>query len=910
MSSWYKLFKLKFDSLFRNNRKNEELRKEMEFHLSHCIEENLKDGMTEQEARKAALREFGNTEFLEEECRDSWGMRMVTESIQDLRYCWRKITNNKLISLMVVVTLMVCISANFIVLSLLNYFHFDTQISNNPEQTVRIYDSFNRPNPNNSLRTSPSFYVERKEQSELIEDIGIHNETWCNISFDEGSIRTIYRQVTSLTPSLLHVFGIQPRLGRLFVDSDAFEGGNNQVAILKHDFWKRFFDSDPNIVGKTLFIDHVQYEIVGVMPRGFQIPQKSNPQNLLITGVYRPLVISQESLNDELRSRVRMGCFARLKAGYTASDLEQELRRINENNAPKYPNFQRISERFQHKTHVTSLRQDRMRRGIDVVWYLQIGMLALLSVGCANIATLILGKNISLMGEISTCMALGASRLRMMRLFLSEVVLLILFGMLLAIPFTYVGFDLLLSNGYFDLFVNEPQFEFNAKFIAIGLVISFILALIVAVISAAPIIWRKDLRGMMQSGDQRTGSSGVMGFYKGSLLVVQIAVCVVFMILASLLFRSLHNKININPGLQVDRVFSAAIRLPNDTYTPDEKRVTVRDLYERLNRLPVVESVGVCQWIPLKFLWGEDRDLYIEGIYEPGKSETVFRCTADRIYGDIFETLNVPFIQGRGISANEAINQMPVAVIDSRIAEAHFQGQNPVGKRIAIRRNPETRELDWVNIVGVVKAMRTSSLTSEEHTPGRIYLNAQRSLPFSNGFVIRTKNAESLKQFQLMMRKTVDEIDPKLGLVWPETMIESRARHFHDHKNLMILISVLSGIVILLSISGLFVNIYHTISSRTREIGIRLALGEPSRSIIWRSMSHWFKFASGGIFVGLFVTVLVSTYVSSLLFEVSRFDLPTYLVVLLAVFGTVALAARIAAQKAVGINPSSALRTE
>ena len=163
---------------------------------------------------------------------------------------------------------------------------------------------------------------------------------------------------------------------------------------------------------------------------------------------------------------------------------------------------------------------------------------------------------------------------------------------------------------------------------------------------------------------------------------------------------------------------------------------------------------------------------------------------------------------------------------------------------------------------------------------------------------------------KLMMRKTVDEIDPKLGLVWPETMIESRARHFHDHKNLMILISVLSGIVILLSISGLFVNIYHTISSRTREIGIRLALGEPSKSIIWRSMSHWFKFASGGIFVGLVVTVLASAYVSSLLFEVSRFDLLTYLVVLLAVFGTVALAARIAAQKAVCINPSSALRTE
>lgn len=833
--------------------------------------------------------------------------------MKDLNYCIRQIFKRKSYSATIIVTIAVCVGLNLLVFNIINALFFNTGLSKHEDRIARVYDTYSNQIGNLKVwGTSPQLYLERREHSDAFEEIGMYVYDDVNLSLEGGGLKADFRTIYRATPSLFKVFEEEPLLGRLFEESEGEPGGNNHVVILTHQYWKSQLKANPNVIGMSLWMDSVPHEIVGVMPEHFDIPSYTSDarrDGIFKLACFVPFVFWDWHRSDAARIVPYFGCYARLNPGGAPEDLERELNLLNASMGPLHPEAHEREKALRHRTRVTTLGEDLVRNSKSLLVLVQGGLLLLLVVGCSSVSAVIFGRNIERFGEMATRAALGASRFQVVRPLLLEICVLVSVGALIGLALAFAGQRLVSAFGFLDIFVIDPRISFNLTAASVAAGMAFLIAAVVALLSVYPIATKSDLNSVIKD-HSRVGTSRAMNVYKGNLLFIQVAVSAALLVGGGLLYRSFTKISEIDPGFDTRHIMTAAVRLPESGYDDAARREFMTYLRDEMAAQPYVQAVGICNWIPLKLFSRWERDLLVEGSSDPSNSGTFGRCTIDMVYGDFFQALGIKFLKGRPFLPSEYENQMPVAIIDERVAETHFGNENPVGRRIATSGPNAEGAVDWLEIVGVVEAIKTNSLTTHSAIGGRVFMNAYRSLPFSNGMVIKTQSRNELGAALAALRQALDNRDPHLGIILPESMEQIIHRNYKDQKNLMIVVSVIAFVALLLSALGIYGSIDQSVASSSKEIGIRRALGASGGDLLWGSMRFWIKAAFAGLVFGLGLAALLSAELSEMLYEVTHLDASTYAFVFVFLAMIVMGSAFISARRSTRLDPAVALREE
>jgi len=695
-----------------------------------------------------------------------------------------------------------------------------------------------------------------------------------------------------VSANFFSVLGVDPVLGRTFQAGEDQPGGN-KVTVLTYAFWQRRFGGDPGIIGKALTINGESYTVIGVLPASFQFALRNND-----------LWLPYQPTQNQLTRRYMHGTnlIGRLKPGLDPTDAQSDLTVI----------ASRIEKEFNGShagttAYVVPLQEEIVGtvRPILLVLFAAVGFVLLIA--CANVASLLLTRALSRQKEVAIRSALGASRWRLIRQLLTGSMLLSLFGGAAGLLIAYWGVPALISW--------IPQNQLNAMpFLrSLGLntgilAFSFGLSLLTGLVfGLAPALQssRLDLNEALKEGGRQTSASTSQRL-RSALVVSEIALAVVLLVGAGLMMKSLLRLLQTDIGFKPENVLTMTVVLPPSKYTDPNQQTNFNDqLRQRVQSLPGVTGAGTVNILPLNP--GNTTRFYVEGdpVPQPGKeTEANIRTVSD----DYFKSLGVPLLAGRMFDARENPNSPQVVVIGKTIADRMFPGRDPVGKKLRYA----SVEVPPIEIVGVVGDVKITGL-DEAVKPVLYYSFRQNPSTFAN-LVARTSSDPNALVNSI--RNEVRNLEPEAAILNVRSMDEMIAQTPASFMRRFpaLLISIFAGVALLLASIGIYGVVSYSVSQQTHYIGVRMALGASPVDILKMVLKQGLVLALLGVGIGVLTAYLLmwllSSFVSSLLYQVSTSDVSTFAIVTSALFVVALLACYVPARRATKVDPLVALRYE
>jgi putative ABC transport system permease protein len=687
-----------------------------------------------------------------------------------------------------------------------------------------------------------------------------------------------------VTGGLLDMFGLRPALGRDLTDEDALVGDSAMRAIvIGHDLWQTEFGGRSDVVGTTIELDERSHEVVGVAPTGFRFPIGGSfgPEGVQLWRANR-----REPVNSSGRWRGLYGyrSIARLAAGVSRERASAELE----------AHASTLREEYPRTNHDKTLRFEPLRDFMvgDVrrpLWIVLGAVGVVLLIACANVANLLLVRASARRGEVAVRAALGASHGRLVTQVLVEGFVLALGGALVGLALAVGGIGLLKRLGP-DAIPRIDEITLDATVLAFSLAMTFLIALLFG-LSPALRIARTSVIDHLRSGEPRQGWS------RDALLTVEIAMSLVLLVGAGLLTRSLVKLYEVDLGFDGREVVRFEVSLPSARY---DSLATVTSFYrtleERIAALPDVEAVGSADYPPLTSAYAT-RDLRIDGQPAPGPGEEVVVWPRPVTPG-YFDAMRLPLLRGRAIEPTDREGSLPIGVVNETFVREALGGEDPIGKRISAG-SP------MLTVVGVVGDVRRSLKAEPEPA---VYVPLAQSAALS--FFVHVRGRPGTSNLLAAVREQVHALDPSLPLRNPETVTEAIRRDAAPTRFLLLLIALFAGLALALAIVGLYGVVSYLVSRRTREIGIRLALGASRMTITRLVLRHALLPAALGVAGGLLASIAVSGVMRNLLFEVEPIDPLVLSGVSMLLFAVVTLASMVPARRAMGVNPVEVLRSE
>jgi putative ABC transport system permease protein len=678
--------------------------------------------------------------------------------------------------------------------------------------------------------------------------------------------------------------GMAPALGRAFLREQDTPGQDN-VVILSHGLWQRRYHADPNLVGKTIKVGGVSVTVVGVMPPGFRSGHPFNGQY----DIWAPLTATG-SLRNNRRSHL-LGVIARLRSGSTIEQAQAELtaaaRRIEEQNPGVDPELNMNAIRLQDRI-VTPMRPAL------IVFLCAVGLLLLIA--CANVANLMLARSAAREREMAIRAALGASRLRLARQLLTESALLGLIGGSAGLLIAVWGVKLIasLNSANFPR-INEVNIDGRV------LVFSFVVSLLTgALFGLAPALQlpKQELYETLKEGGR--GAVGVRrAWLRQALVVFEVALALVLLVGAGLLVHSFLRLMQVNRGLDPTNVLTINLNLPSSKYPSGKQQTAVlRQILERISATPGVRSAGLTSTLP--FTGGPATDFEIEGRppAEAGQAPVADIRIVDPNY---FRTLSIPLRTGRSFSERDDADAPRVMIINEEMARRHWPNENPIGRRVTMK--------DWGppltgEIVGVVGDVKADGLDSS--TRPMIYWPYPQFPGIFNALVIRAEGDPM--NIVAAVKSQVWSVDREQPLSRIQQMEEVISASVAPRRFNMLLLGIFATLALLLAAFGIYGVISYTVAQRTREIGVRLALGAQRRDVVSLVVIQGLKLILLGLALGLMAAFAVTRVVASLLYGVTATDPLAFIGVSLSLLLIGALASWLPARRAAQIDPMTALR--
>lgn len=822
---------------------------------------------------------------------------MASTLWQDIRYAARMLLKNPGVTIIVIIALALGIGANTAIFSVVNtvllrplpYPESERLVFLNEKSPVLDEMSISYPN-----------FLDWRSQNQTFEKMGVYNRASYNLTGTGEAERIVTGQVSA---DLFSVLRVNAALGRVFTNEED-KPGATRVVVLSYPLWQRRFGGQTSILNQAITLNSKSYTVIGIMPQTFAYPSRVE--------MWVPVgQLSDQPSWQERGNHPGLYGVARLKPGATFEQADADMNNIAANLEKQYPDSNaatRVRLRPLLEIFVADVRR--------ALWVIFGAVASVLLIACVNIANLLLARASARKKEMAIRTAVGASRWRIARQLLTESILLSLIGGSIGLVLARWGVDLILYVSP-NAIPRSREIGLDWTVLVFTIGISFLTGILFGLIPAiqAGIV---DVHETLKESGR--GTSGRQ-WLRSSLVVVEVATTLVLLISAGLLIRSFYLLQKVNPGFSHEHLTSFSISLPQKKYATEETRgFFYNRLLENIRALPGVESTAAASGLPLGNN-GWQTSFVIDGRPAPPREQTPL-MEACLVTPDYFKAMNIPVLRGRvfndrddrshlagrdlsKLNENErsiaGVNSM---VIDEEFARRYWPNEDPVGKRVRLGADPKAPVLEVLGVVGRVK-MESLNQNSDR---------VQGYFPFNQvpqgGMTVVIKGASDPNQLISSVRAAIGEIDRDQPIYSPRTMDEIRGESVQGERLNLTLLSLFAGIALVLAIVGIYGVMSYSVTQRTHEIGIRMAIGARPLDVFKMILGHGMKLALIGVGLGLVGAFVLTRFMATMLFGVEPTDATTYGAISILLVGVALLACYLPGRRATKVEPTISLRYE
>lgn len=878
-----RVWSARFLGLFGRKRRERELADEIEFHLQSQIEDNIRSGMTEEEARRRAVLKSGGIQSAKETYRDSSTIPLFENMAQDVRFAIRQLRKNLVFAFTAIVTLALGLCASVALFAFVDAALIKPVPFPAPARLVHVTESLaTMPRANLSYPD----YLDWKKLNKVFTSLDVYNPTGYLLKTQTG-VQPV--PAARVSDGFFRTLGIAPMLGRDFYSGEDLAGTPNTV-ILSYAAWQKRLAGAKNVIGQTIRLSGVPYTVVGILPQNFQFALRGEAE------LWTPLHASGSC--DLRRSCHSLEGIARLRDGVSVKTALAEMREIARQLEKQYPD----SNRGQGAS-VLPLAEVIVGDVRPILLVLLGGGILLLLMASVNVSSLLLARSETRRREIAVRSSLGASSIRLNTQFATEALVLIFAGTAAGLFCAEWAMKLLTRLIPPDIMARTPYLNglgLNLHVMGFAVFTALLTTLLFSIVPSFHLRFSDIQKGLTEGS---RGSAGIAWRRLGSKLVMlQLTIAMVLLVGAGLLGKSLDRLLHVSLGFQTDHLATLNVALPESRYPRDEQVVALqRRIVGRIRVLPGVNSVGITSILPVS---GNGNTDWIRIVGKPFHGEHNEINSRD-VNPDYFKTLHARLLRGRSFRDSDDALRPHVVIINQVLARKYFPGEDPLGKQIGdISLSPNSLR----KIVGIVDDIREGSLDSEIWPAEYLPFNQSPDTFFS--LVVRTSQTEG--SMLPVLTATIHRIDPEIGTVGEAIMNEriNSSPSAYLHRSSAWLVGAFALLALLLGVVGLYGVVAYSVSQRTREIGIRMALGAERRRVHRLILKEAGWLTTGGLAGGLVSSLAAATLIRKLLFGVAAWDLSTLAAVALLLGAAAILASYIPARRAASVNPVEALRAE
>jgi predicted permease len=915
-------FLAKLRRLFAQKQDDREFTSEIQTHIQLLTERFEHQGMSHEEALSAARRQFGNTTLHHQHRRDLRSFLALATLARDLRFAARQLYRNPLLTIVAIVSLALGIGANTAIFSIAKRVLFDPLPVHNPKE-LRVLTWTTNPQSGQTrgheqpvppvwgdISSTPSggfesnsfsypIYQALLQQSSAFQNLIAFKDVSLTATID-GTPQLISAEL--LSGNAFESLGLKATLGRALTPSDDVSPGAGPVAVITDSFWAQQFARSPTAVGKIIFLNGISFTIVGIAPAPFAGLDTAVPSRIFVPITMQPLIVPRPqggnvSLLDNPGSWW-LQIIARLRADVSESQAQAQLDVALRQAALPVATYAGGMETFHLELDAGSRGQDNLQGELAKPSWILLALSGLvLLLACVNLANLLLARATSRQREMSTRLALGARRNHILRQMLTESLLLSSLGGAAGLALGYLG-----RNAIPGMIADPTQAaaihaSFDWQVLAFTAAISLATGILFGLIPA----WQAtqtDLTSAIKDSGQTTSTRSRLNLGK-SLVIFQIALSTILLLGAALFVRTLINLSNTPLGFRADHMLLFRLDPPSTRYNDAQWGALYRQLEQRLAAIPGVSSVSFSTIAIIGD--GNSGSTF----HLPGSPDRPTRVQANTVGSDFFATMGIPILQGRSFTAHDTSTSPVVAVINRALAQRFFPNKNPIGQTFDADSDEATVP---VQIIGVVADTRYADLRTP--TPPTFYLSYQQHLEVGRTVVeIRTADQQFAPGSILTQtRAVVASLDRNLPLIDVRTMREQVASTISSERIFAQLTAAFGILALILACIGIYGVMAYTVSRRTSEIGIRMALGAQTSQVLTMVLREVSWMALGGVASGIAIALWLARFISSMLYGLNSYD-PLTLIGTASVLIAISLFAGFApARRASRINPTQALR--
>ncbi|MBZ5727739.1 MAG: ABC transporter permease [Acidobacteriia bacterium] len=810
--------------------------------------------------------------------------------LQDLRFGLKLFWKDRAFTVTALATLALCIGANTAIFTVLHTVILNPLPFAEPDRLLTLYNIYPGVGFTDRGSNGVPDYLDRRQMSGVFDSVALIGEN----GYDTGAAGSPVRIAGQyVTPSFFRVLRVSPALGRPFTEDDAVYQ-KDKFAIISDGLWKDMFGRDRNIVGKDLRLSGFPYRIVGVMPPGFESPGSE-------ARLWVPFAFAPEQTTDDARHSNSWGMIARLQPGVTLAAAQGRIDDLNRRQVERSGKYRKLLEDARFGTVVRGLKDEMVRDVRPTLYLLQAAVAFVLLIGCVNVANLMLVRSNIRMRELAIRFSLGAGRLRLGRQLLTESVALAALGGLVGVVTAFAGVRLLAYLGTNDL-PRGAGIAIDGGALAFSAAIALCTGL---VFGSVPVyhLFRRDLHAIFRQTERAGTSERRAVWTRSALVVCQVSLAFVLLIGAGLLTLSFARLLSVSPGFQPQNVQTAQFSLPRARYGEDARTSNfVAGLMASVRAVPGVTHAGVTSYLP--FSDSQNASVILIEGYHPAPSENPPVPGWNTVDSGYLPALGIPLLQGRNFTEGDSADTQKVAIVDQFLAHKYWPHGGAIGARI--RRGIEDKD-PLCTIVGIAGSVKTGDL-AEKNPVGQVYFH-YRQYPARTMHIV-VKSAGENPQLTAEVRRQLLRADAEMPLFDVKTMPQRLSTSMRSRRAAMVICLVFAGLALALAAIGIYGVLAYTVTQRTREFGIRMALGAGAGSVLRTVLVHGLRLSAIGLAIGVAAALALTRLMATLLYGVQPTDPAVFVLVAAALLAVALVASLVPSLRAIRIRPAAALRYE
>jgi putative ABC transport system permease protein len=874
MIDYFRVFAAKLRGLIRDRRADQELDDEIETHMRLLTERYLRQGMSDAEAVWAARRQFGNVTLLREVNSEMRGIRFIETLFQDVRYGLWMMRKNPGFTFVAALTLSLGIGANTAIFGVVNAVLLRPLPFKDPERLVMVFDREAEAAGGDRTALGVSDLFDLREQSRSFTGIEAFTGSLFNYTCGDTPEQVLGFAVTARFFSTL---GVQPQIGRDF-SLDEERPGAQRVALISDSFWRKYFAADPQVVGRAINLSGASYNVIGVMPAKLDFPIKE-----------AQIWVAMQLQQPTRRGPHFLSGVARLKPDVSLDQARAEVMSSLKSNFTSRLSFNIVP--------VNEVIVGDVRLALLIL----LGTVTLVTlIAVVNVANLMLAQSAARVKEISIRFALGAGRARIIRQLLTESLLLALIGGLMGLMVAWLSVDLLIKTAPEGI-PRLEQVGIDASMLGWTALVSLLSSLIFGLAPA----WQSSLlspnEALKEASRSATESRGKRR-WRNLLVISELALAVMLLIGAGLFVKSFWRLQSVDSGVNTERTLTMRMALIGQRYADRQKiDAFYSGLFDRIKTLPGVRAAAVSNSLPPDSPSFSDL-ITIEGRPRTSQDQNPTIATVVRVSQDYFGMLGIPLRRGRYFSAYDTTGSTPAAIISETTARQFFPNEDAIGKRINIY--SEGQQV-WREVVGVIGDVKYYGLADK--TQPACYEPLTQAPPSFAFLIVKTESPDPLSLVSAV-RNEVKSLDPELPVTNARSLEEHFALSVARPRFQAMLVALFAALALILASVGIYGVISYSVTQRTHEMGVRIALGALSRDVLMLVVKQGMTLTAIGVAIGLIASFALTRLMRTLLFGVSATDAMTFIVIPLLLTVVAFAACLIPARRATKVDPLQALR--